>query len=79
MWRAMVRALQSARPGFDDELKQTYGGALTIVDFRSQLTQDEEWHDEIHPTEAAFQRLEMKLLGAVRDALPPEAKRQAFR
>ena len=59
------------------ELKDTYDSALTIVEFSGQLTSDSDWNDEMHPTEAAFKRLAIKLREAVRAALPEE-KRATF-
>ena len=56
------------------ELKKSYGDALTIVEFRGKLTNDSDWNDEMHPTEAAFRRLAVDLRAAVRAALPPEKR-----
>lgn len=57
------------------EIKKTYGAALTIVDFRGLLASDADWNDEMHPNEAAFQRLAEPLRTALRAALP--AKKRA--
>jgi len=59
-------------------LKQTYGDALTIVEYRGRLTNDSDWNDEMHPTEASFKRLAVKLRENVRAALP-EGKQSAFK
>lgn len=52
------------------ELKREFGNAVQIVEFRGQLTQDSDWNDEMHPTQAAFQKLSTKLHSVVKSALP---------
>jgi len=55
------------------QLQQDYA-SLTVIDFRGKLTQDSDWNDEMHPTEAAFQKLADDLRQAVRAALPEEKR-----
>jgi hypothetical protein len=51
-------------------LKNEYDSALTIVEFRGNLTSDADWNDEMHPTGAAFRTLAADLRAAVRSVLP---------
>lgn len=78
-WREFARLLID---GFVDRVLEPlkhdarFGGLFDYVDLRGNLTEDAQWHDEMHPTEAGFHQLAGIFRTALIGKLPP-AKRGA--
>lgn len=72
--RAFARGLVDA---FVSDVLDTLPPPFHYVDLRGHLTQEKDWNDELHPTQAAFARL-APLLRAKARGLLPAAKQAAW-
>jgi len=72
-WRDFVRRMID---GFVERVLEplkhdaSLGGMFDYVDLRGQLTQDTQWNDEMHPTEAGFHQLAGIFRGRLIEKLP---------
>ena len=72
-WRDFVRHMID---GFVERVLEPlkhdarFGGMFDYVDLRGQLTDDAQWNDEMHPTEAGFHRLAGIFRGRLIEKLP---------
>ena len=76
-WRDFARLMIN---GFVDQVlepvKQNprFGGCFDYVDLRGQLTDDDDWFDEMHPTEAGFHQLAGVFRTQLIKRLPPNKR-----